>query len=217
LPDRQYWDRYYASPHPDIAEPSSFARASLERLRAGDRLFELGCGNGRDALFFARNGLRVVACDQSEVAIEKLRTIGFAENGFAHPPEFFTSEFERLGPIQPLDAIYSRFTLHAITEAEAEHVLLWSWRSLRPGGILLIEARSVNGSLYGIGEPAGRDAFVHDGHYRRFVRREELTAALGQIGFTILEEIEDRGLAVFGHDDPVVVRVVGRVPDTDRL
>ena len=74
----------------------------------------------------------------------------------------------------------------------------------------MIEARSVKGDLYGRGEPAGRDAFVHDGHYRRFIRLDELAAELEAAGFEIEEAIEKRGLAVFGTDDPVVVRVLAR-------
>ena len=66
--------------------------------------------------------------------------------------------------------------------------------------------RSVSGSLYGYGQPAGRDAFIHDGHYRRFIRRDELHDEIVEIGFRVDELIETDGLAVHGGDDPVVIR-----------
>ena len=52
------------------------------------------------------------------------------------------------------------------------------------------------------------DAYIHDGHYRRFVRAEELTAELEALGFAIDQLVESDGMATFGSDDPVVVRAV---------
>lgn len=208
--ERAYWDRFYAQPHPDIANPSTFARECMKGLGRGDRLFELGCGNGRDAVFFAKQGLRVLACDQSDVAIQQLERY-FAELELPHPPQLVCGDFTRLGDehADALDVVYSRFTLHAVTAEEASSALAWSFKSLVPGGKIFIEARSVKGSLYGLGEPRGRDAFVYNGHYRRFIRGEELVEELGSLGFRIAECVEGTGLAVHGDDDPVVVRVTG--------
>src|SRR5262245_8051610 len=61
-----YWNAFYRDRHADLEAPSSFATHVLSKLGAGALLFELGCGNGRDALFFASKGLRVVACDRSQ-------------------------------------------------------------------------------------------------------------------------------------------------------
>jgi 2-polyprenyl-3-methyl-5-hydroxy-6-metoxy-1,4-benzoquinol methylase len=36
------------------------------------RILELGCGQGRDTIFFATNGLEVHAIDSSKVAIENI-------------------------------------------------------------------------------------------------------------------------------------------------
>jgi hypothetical protein len=70
-----------------------------------------------------------------------------------------------------------------------------------------VEARSVRGSLYGQGSPAGRDAFIHDGHYRRFIRLGELRDEIVDIGFCVDELTEANGLAIHANDDPVVIRV----------
>ena len=47
------------------------------KLRGG-AVLELGCGNGRDSLFFLQNGLRVTGVDASDNAIRQLQkdTIG---------------------------------------------------------------------------------------------------------------------------------------------
>jgi SAM-dependent methyltransferase len=206
---RDYWDHFYADPHPELAGPSPFAEFCLQHLPAQSSVFELGCGNGRDALYFAEHGMAVTACDQSATAIERL--IGAASRDRAAwvvRPTFVQSRFEDLSDNGPWDAVYSRFTLHAVNQEAGSQMLRWAHRNLRPGGNLFVEARTVNGSLFGVGEPAGRDAFIHDGHYRRFVRAEEIAAELSAIGFEIRSLVEGAGMARFGADDPVVVRAV---------
>ena len=205
---RDYWDRFYAKPHPELQEPSPFARFCLDKIPADGVLFELGCGNGRDALYFARNGVTVTACDQSTTAIERLTAIVASSDGWRVAPRFIVRRFEDLADDGPYAVIYSRFTLHTVDGPTASDALRWAHRNLASGGSLLIEARTVKDALHGMGEPAGRDAYIHDGHYRRFVRTEELTEELEALGFAIDQVVEGNGMATFGSDDPVVVRAV---------
>ncbi len=210
----EYWNRFYGQAHQGLDAPSSFALHVSEGMEPGARLFELGCGNGRDALFFAARGVQVTACDRSKVAVETLQGRPDLAR-FAHRPQFVVADFLELdrayqGPEQ--DFVYSRFTLHAVPVEVQSAALGWARRILRAGGKLLVEVRSVKGSLYGQGTPAERDAFIHDGHYRRFVRLEELTAELQALGFAIDSATESSGVAVYRDDDPVVIRLVASTP-----
>jgi ubiquinone/menaquinone biosynthesis C-methylase UbiE len=212
----EYWNRFYSHAHQELEAPSSFALHVMGGLAPGQRLFELGCGNGRDALFFASRGLRVTACDRSKVAVETLQARPDLER-FAHRPEFLVADFVELDRAyrgEPPNVVYSRFTLHAVPAAVQSAALGWARRALAPGGKLLIEVRSVKGSLYGKGEPVERDAFLHDGHYRRFVRIEELTSELTKLGFGIDSASESSGVAVYRDDDPVVIRLVASSPSS---
>jgi SAM-dependent methyltransferase len=205
----EYWNRFYSLPHTELLAPSSFAQLVAEQLVSHARLFELGCGNGRDALFFASQGARVTACDRSQVAIAALAGRPDLDR-FAHRPRFLTADFLTLESVDagaPFDVIYSRFTLHAVPAAVQTAALAWARRALRPGGTLFVEVRSVKGSLYGKGEAVERDAFVHDGHYRRFLRLEELSAELTALGYSIDWTVESSGVAVYRDDDPVVIRL----------
>jgi SAM-dependent methyltransferase len=207
-----YWNSFYASPHPDLTRPSAFAVAVAELLPPSSFVFELGCGNGRDALYFASLGHRVVACDTSAVAIATLRDRISESNGFAVTPHLFVGDFAALDNRyrKELDAVYARFTLHAVPIETERLALRWASANLRDGGALFIEVRSVLGSLYGRGEPAGEDAFIHNGHYRRFIRRDRLTGAIEANSMVVETLVESAGLAVHGDDDPIVVRVVAR-------
>lgn len=206
--DQVYWDHFYEQPHPDLATPTSFAQACLALLRPGESVFELGCGNGRDAIYLARNGLRVFASDPSHAALAEVRS-RMDREVFAHAPQLIARSMNDLDGRHAgdLDSVYTRFVLHAVTDDVASAGLRWAARNLRPGGRLLVEARSVLGSLYGKGEPAGRDAFIYDGHYRRFIRADELRDELCRIGFRIDDLVETSGVAVRDGDDPVVIRV----------
>jgi ubiquinone/menaquinone biosynthesis C-methylase UbiE len=44
-----------------------------ETFKPGDHILEINCGTGEDALFLARNGVSVVACDASEQMIRTAR------------------------------------------------------------------------------------------------------------------------------------------------
>jgi SAM-dependent methyltransferase len=202
-----YWETFWANAHPDIQGPTTFAQDCMRHLRAGERLFELGCGNGRDALFFAASGLHVIASDRCGVAIARLSLMARV---LAQPPTCIVADMGALGDehAQALDAVYSRFTLHAVSRATASRALAWAARSLQPGGRFFIEVRSVLGSLYGVGEPVERDAFLYNDHYRRFVRKDELCDELAGLGLALTEVVESAGIAVYKDDDPVVIRVV---------
>lgn len=209
--DIEYWDQYYSRKRPSITGSTTFARFCAELIAPESALYELGCGNGRDALFFASLGHRVTACDRSPVAIGNIEST-FAERGFRHLPKLLVGEMGALSPAPGQDIVYSRFTLHAVSAEEASRTLRWALANLRPGGRLFAEARSVLGSLYGQGQEVARDTFLFNDHTRRFLRRDELVAELVEIGFSVTECIEADGLAVYKDDDPVVIRVIATKP-----
>jgi len=69
------WDKVYSSDSAFFGEnPSDFAQMCYEEFNKHrvNRLLELGCGQGRDTIFFATNGLDVHAIDSSKVAIENI-------------------------------------------------------------------------------------------------------------------------------------------------
>lgn len=203
--DQKYWDEYYQDGGPDC-EPSLFARFVEPRLSRESYMADLGCGNGRDSFFFAEQGHKVVSVDLSGQAIALIqRKQCSAISAFR---DNFVSFLE--GQEAAFDALYSRFSIHAINRDEQEKLIGSAYKSIRKNGLFFIEARSVLDELYGKGSRMDKDTYFYNGHTRRFIRAEELSKSLIREHFEIIFSREQRGFAPFGNDDPIVLRVIAR-------
>lgn len=202
-----YWNQYY---HNQICptQPSPFAQYVSTLVEPGKTLVDLGCGNGRDALFFAGQGLDVLAIDLSRAAINQLN-----QNPVEHA-RFLCGDFIASDAHKPdsYDYAYSRFTIHAINQKQESMLLQAMFRALKPGGKFFVEVRSVNDPLYGKGKAVERNAFFYDNHYRRFIVRDELVHSFEHCGFRVEYAKEQTGFAPYGNDDPPVIRIVAVRP-----
>ena len=202
-----YWNQYYKN-RLCPQDPSPFAQYVATLTDPGRRLVELGCGNGRDAVFFAARGLQVTALDLSQEAVSQLNRRDVANAQFLCG-DFVNSDVHRPASY---DYAYSRFTLHSINRNQEQVLLSNVFRGLRPGGKLFIEVRGVHDPLFGKGKQVEHNAFFYDNHYRRFLVLDELTASLEQRGFRVEYAQERTGFAPYGSDDPPVIRVVAAKP-----
>ena len=200
-----YWNRYYQN-KVCSTEPSPFARYVSTLIDPGKTLVDLGCGNGRDARFFAACGLNVLAIDLSDQAIA-------LQNDMADGHiRFVCGDFITSTEHQPerYDYAYSRFTIHSINSGQ-ERILLQTIRhALKPGGKFFIEVRSIHDPLYGKGQALERNAFYYDNHYRRFIVLDELVEHLRAQQFRVEYAEEKTGFAPYGNDDPPVIRIVAQ-------
>lgn len=203
--NRDYWNQYYKN---DVCskQPSPFAQYVATLIEPGRRLVELGCGNGRDAVYLAAQGLKVTALDLSSVTIEHLREQNIPNAEFICE-DFINSDIHRPNGY---DYAYSRFTMHSINKNQEQLLLQRVYASLRPGGKLFIEVRSVKDPLFGKGRQLEHNAFFYDNHYRRFIVLEELVAELEECGFLVEYAKDSKGFAPYGNEDPSVIRVVAR-------
>jgi len=205
--DLAYWNTYY-NENPPVNNPSNFAKSILPYLQKGKHLVDLGCGNGRDTLFFMENGINVLAVDSSQIAIEALRNkTASLENvellcgDFINNPKIYNRKY---------DYFYSRFTIHTIKENEQNILIKNIYNNLHYEGLFFIEVRSIHDEIYGKGEPAGRNAYIYNNHFRRFIVNDELIEALNDSGFEILYNEESRGFAKYANEDPKIIRVIVR-------
>ena len=203
-----YWNQYYKN-RVCSEEPSPFARYVATLVEPGRDMVELGCGNGRDAVFFAAQGLHITALDMSREAISQLQSRNLPN------AQFRCGDFVNSDVHQPAsyDYAYSRFTVHSINQNQEQVLLGNVFRGLRPGGKLFIEVRGINDPLFGKGKQVERNAFFYDNHYRRFIVLDELVESLERHGFRVEYAQERTGFAPYGNDDPPVIRIVAAKPE----
>lgn len=202
-----YWNQYYKN-RVCPEEPSPFAQYVATLVEPGREMVELGCGNGRDAVFFAVQGLHITALDMSQEAIFQLQSRNLSN------VQFLCGDFVNSDVHQPdsYDYAYSRFTIHSINQNQEQVLLGNVFRGLRPGGKLFIEVRGTNDPLFGKGKQVEHNAFFYDNHYRRFIVLDELTESLERHGFRVEYAQERTGFAPYGNDDPPVIRIVAAKP-----
>lgn len=211
--DERYWDRFYAEKEnvgEALYEPSLFARFVLQKyMSAGKMVVDLGCGNGRDSVYFAQNGLHVTGIDASQTAIENNQKRISMDHCV-----FVCDDFVSVDSIYQIqyDYCYSRFTLHAIDEQQETQILIKAYDMLKEGGYLFIEARSVHDGKYGLGQEVEKNAYIHDDHYRRFIDMPELEQKLKDLGFVIAELEESDRFAPRQGENAVCIRAIAQKP-----
>ena len=78
---RPFWETSYADLNtPTFGGPSREIRDVTSELRPGAKVLDLGCGEGRNALFLAECGFDVTAVDISETGIRKLNALARQRN-----------------------------------------------------------------------------------------------------------------------------------------
>lgn len=202
--DVDYWNHYYAKKLKEIQSPSDFAQSVISHLEPRKSLIDLGCGNGRDSLYFMEHHLNVTGIDASEEAISQLNQLKL-ENGNFVCDDFVSSK--ALYQVQ-YDYIYSRWTMHAISEQQEDELLENVAEAVKEGGLFLIEARSIQDDLYGKGMCVGNNAFIYHEHFRRFMDKEIFIPKLENHGFRVISLEEGENYSKTETSNPVLVRIV---------
>ena len=110
------------------------------RLQPGMRVFDAGCGGGRNLVFLLRQGYRVFGNDANPAAIAQVRTL-------APDADFRVEAIENTSFAEAsADAVLASAVLHfARDEAHFAAMLQAMWRVLRPGGLFFARLASTIG------------------------------------------------------------------------
>lgn len=171
------------------AEPSVPARAAAERFSAAGAvdLLELGAGQGRDSVFFARQGFTVHALDFADCGVSAIR--GKAREVVPALPLRASVHDCRDAlpfPDASFDACFSHMLYcMALTTPQLEALTGEVRRVLRPGGLQVYTARTTADADYGAGAYHGDDMYESGGFVVHFFTRE-LVERLA-LGFELLD------------------------------
>lgn len=111
---RSPWAREYVRRPKDYiwgTEPSSLAREVSVLLPSGARVLDLGCGEGRDSVFFASRGFEVTGVDVSLAGLRKAGRLA-QERGVA--VRWLHGDMAHLDFDGPFDLVYSCGAIHYV-------------------------------------------------------------------------------------------------------
>ncbi|SFO94566.1 LicD family protein [Geodermatophilus dictyosporus] len=203
---RDYWQDFYSSTDarkvPTVE--SDFARWVAERLPAGAAVLDVGTGTARDARFFARSGRTVHAVDYSAAAVERGRALARQEGWAAGFEVVNLADLSQVGSLAAdLDPaldwhLYARFLVHAIDDQARANLWRLAAAVARRGGECWFEFRTHR-------DEQAEHAFGE--HFRRYLDPAQVVVEAKEHDLQVLDLLEDRGLAVYGGEDPWVARL----------
>ncbi len=144
-------------------------------------ILDIGCGDGRDANFFAEQGLHVTAIDFSEEAIERVKKLNPAID--ARVMDTTNMDF----PDASFDAVYAHLSLHYFDDATTAAIFANIHRMLKPGGLFFVKCKSTKDAYYGEGEKVGEHMYVRS-NMRHFFTPEYMQKQLADFTVLTLDE-----------------------------
>lgn len=136
------YDKLYGETRDALGAPSDVFVAFFEGYeRRNARVLDVGCGQGRDALFIARRGHRVVGVDLSPNGIRDLQAVAEAEH---LPVEGTVADITRFTPPGLFDIVLIDRTLHMLDAGARAAVLSGLLDHVAPDGRVLIADETSN-------------------------------------------------------------------------
>jgi SAM-dependent methyltransferase len=150
---KPFWDERYSSAELVYGEaPNEFLAMMADRLPMSGDALDIGAGEGRNALFLASRGLRVLAVDQSEVGMQKAQRLAQARDLALRTQAVDLQEFDVED--NSFDIISSIFVHLPATLRAAVHERAQAW--LKPAGVFVLEAYAPDQIERGTGGPKDR-------------------------------------------------------------
>ena len=146
--------------------------------QAGERILDLGCGDGALTATLAAMGCNVVGVDSSAPQVEACRRLGLDAR---------VADGERLGFDAEFDAVFSNAAIHWMKPVD--DVIAGVWRALRPGGRFVAEfgghgcVETIKRALLDALRRRGIDGAAFNPWY--FPTVEDYSARLARRGFAV--------------------------------
>jgi ubiquinone/menaquinone biosynthesis C-methylase UbiE len=159
IPDQKpVWEEKHASGiYEDLRNtPSPLALLVEPMFNRRSKILDLGCGIGRDAVFFDKNGHHVLATDFSEAAIkqnkEHFKSLGveFVVFDMRDPLPYVADSF---------DVVYANLSLHYYSDEKTKEIVREAARVLKPNGIFAFACKSYD-DLHNAGREIEKGIFA---------------------------------------------------------
>ena len=131
---KYYDDRYSEKESYWGKQPSSMARIFFQRFPPAEEqtLLEIGCGQGRDSIFFAQNGYQVTGFDFS---IEGVKTSIAQASELNLSIDFFQADVNEYRLEKSYDVVFASGALHYIPQHLRKELISNYKQFTNPGGL----------------------------------------------------------------------------------
>ncbi len=162
------------------------------RIAPGMRIFDAGCGTGRNLIYLLKEGYDVFGADADPSAIDSVRRLA------SHLAPALPATNFRVEPLEELtfpdsfaDAVLSSAVLHfARDDHHFDAMLRGSWRVLKPGGLLFCRLASSIGMADQMKRLVGRRYLLPDGSERYLVDEPLLIRLTAELGGRLVDPLK---------------------------
>jgi len=142
-------------------------------------ILDLGCGTGNDTLYLVERGFKVISCDYSEVALEKIKK-------FIPKAETCLLDISKKLPFknESFDIIIADLSLHYFDDKTTKSIMGEIKRVLKPDGHLIARVNSVEDINHGAGQgiKLEKNFYFVEGYNKRFFDDTDIIKYFSIIG-----------------------------------
>jgi SAM-dependent methyltransferase len=191
------WDDAYSSNEDFFgSDASQLGRNALIvfQSHSATKILELGCGQGRDTLYLAQNGMKVTGMDYSETGLCQIRDRA-ASKGVGGSIVLKVGDARKGLPFEDgsFDGCFSHmfFTMH-FPEKELSFIFSEVLRVLKPGGLSVYSVRNVADPHFGKGRHFGEDMWQNPlGFVVHFFDEEKVRRLAAGYDILWIKEFDD--------------------------
>lgn len=176
-----YWEKYWQKRNDDGVNNFAKKAYKLIQTRGLKTLLDLGCGDGRDAIYFANKGLKVVAVDIAKTEIKKLKSKSNEIDCVAQKIEELN--FQK----NCFDVIYAHLSLHYFNDETTQKIFDKLYEILKKDGLCFVKCKSIKDPLFGQGKKVGENMYQKE-HLRHFFTKEYMAEKLKKFKIISLKE-----------------------------
>ena len=188
-----YWSDMYSRPNVFGTGPTKLAKMANDLIydKSIKNILEIGCGQGRDSIFFSEKGYFVETFDISENAITfvnktkksfNLKNLNAIVHDVTEPFSYPNNSF---------DFVYSNLALQFFDINSLEKIFDNIYRVMKDEATILFSTKKKGDKYYDFGTKISEDTYEHKGITRYFYDKPVLENMLEQ-QFEILSFDDDR-------------------------
>ncbi len=204
-----YWDKYYKKIY-YTRKPSTFVKFLVKKklIRKNNKIFELGCGDGRDSFYLAKNSRRILSVDKSKIIIKKNNQIlkkSSINNLIFKQTNLLDNNF--FSNLNKFDIIYARFFFHAINKQSENKIIKNIMMNIKKNTLLVSEFRTIFDEMKNRGKKISKhENFTN--HYRRYIDSKQFIQKILKYKAKLIYMKQGKNLSIYKNDNPHLCRII---------